>query len=172
MLRQRFLVLLPAVVLMACDQASTTAPLTAVPAPPPAAPAVLEYTGVIENSLGDLDPLYLRVPGGPRIRLAGGETARLARVIGAEVSVRGTLDGIDGMIVEAFLVLSVGGRAAADGVLLKVGDDFFIRLLIDGSMRLLINPPDELKDHVGERVWVTGPDDAAPVAYGVIGGTT
>ena len=173
MLRPRFLVLFPVVVLLACDRPPTTAPADPTQAVPPAASALLSYRGVIESGAPlDPDGLYLNVTEGPRIRLVGGETARLARVVGAEVSLRGTLDAVDAMIVQTFLVIAVGGLPAADGVLVQVGEDYGIRLLIDGSMRTLVNPPDELKVHVGERVWITGPSDAPPVGYGVIGGAT
>ena len=173
MLRHRLFALLPAVLLIACNDATTaTSPKATAPALPPVAPAILSYTGVIETSGADLIPLYIRVEGGSRIALAGAETVRLANVVGAEVTLRGTMDAADALIVESFRVVSVAGLEAADGVLVKTADGYALRLLLDGSMLTLIDLPDELKAHVGERVWVAGPTDAAPVLYGVIGGTT
>ena len=170
MLRPRLFTLLPVALLLACSDAPTSSTAKTGPALPPVAPAVLSYTGIVENTLRDLDYQYLRVPGGERIRLVGPQTARLARVSGAEVSVRGTADAVDGLIVESFLVVSVGGVEAIDGVLMKVGEQYALRLILDGSMRMLTDLPDELKGHVGERVWITGPADGVAVAYGVIGG--
>ena len=53
---------------------------------------------------------------------------------------------------------------------MRTDDGYALRLIVDGTIRPLINPPSDLTNHVGERVWVTGPVDAPPVNFGVIGG--
>ena len=59
------------------------------------------------------------------------------------------------------------GGEAADGTLLAT-DDGYALLLVDNSLRAIMDPPPELIEHLGERVWVAGPPHEAPVAFGVI----
>jgi len=132
----------------------------------------MELRGIVESpSSNSLTELYIRVGDTGLYRIEGSERYRLSRLVGAEVTVRGPLDGLDGIEVEGFVVLKVHGREAADGVLVEMEDGYALRLVVDGSFRYLIDPPAELLGHVGERVWVTDPTDESPSDYGVIGGT-
>ena len=102
-----------------------------------------------------------------RIPLAGMDAEPLRNLGGAEVEVRGSDDVVGAFNVIAFTVLSVDGRAAADGILQLVDDGYTLRLN-DGSYRAVIDPPEELKALVSHRVWVAGPPDASPEAFGLI----
>ena len=125
--------------------------------------AVQDLTGTIEIADGRT---WLRIETGV-IRLAGGPVTSLANLAGAEVEVKGTYDAADAFLVSEFAVKMVDGQPAADGILEEVGVGYGLRLA-DGTLRLLVDPPDELTLHVGERVWVAGPEDQTPVAYGVL----
>jgi hypothetical protein len=156
-----------AIALLACtDQhASPTGPrgITETPVAPP---SFAELQGVVEVNGTEEYGVRLRLPDGTTIQLIGGETERLARVVGAEVYVRGTWDAPPGLVVESFLVIAVDGRAASDGVLVQTDDGFALRLR-DGSLHMLPALPEALMELIGARIWLTGIDEP-PVAFGVI----
>jgi hypothetical protein len=114
---------------------------------------------------------------GDEIRLAGSETARLKRVEGAEVEVRGMWNMVDALTVNDFLVRAVNGVAALDGVLIMMWGDgpeseflgYGVRLTRGARIVPLVDPPQGLIEHAGKRVWVTGALGGPPMAYGVIG---
>lgn len=93
------------------------------------------------------------------------DSAALTRVGGAEIVVRGVAAG-DSFSVADFVVRSIEGAPAVDGVLVKNGD----RLVLRGERGELAlgNPPAELTSMVGARVWVSGPLDTGPNSYGII----
>jgi hypothetical protein len=63
----------------------------------------------------------------------------------------------------------VRGRPAVDGVLIASGDRLFV-LTSDGARHAVRRPPSSLRQHLGERVWVTVDDTSASTAYGVLQG--
>jgi len=167
MSRNRFLITVAAAAVAACssDQSATAPNRTAGRAQP--APSHVEIAGTIEVSGHDAAPVSLRYDD-KLIPLGGAESALLEGLVGAEALVRGTedLDGV--LVVESFRVLAVNGRAALDGVLMiYVASNYAIRL-DDGSVYALEDPPAELTEHVGSRVWVTGGTDGLPIEFGVI----
>ena len=161
---------------MACAD-STTAPARIPPAtyiPPPA--SFVTLTGVV-HVLGRTESgVVLETADGDEIRLAGGETTLLERVDGAEIEVRGTWDAVDAFAVKDFLVRAVGGIAALDGVVTEMYSDDLEDEFIGYGLRLtggpltvpLIDPPDDLIEHRGDRVWVTAAPGGKPMAYGLI----
>jgi len=81
--------------------------------------------------------------------------------------------------VNDFVVRSVEGEAALDGILVarfdESGQDItpatpigYALQLTRGGMIALTDPPADLVAHLGERVWVTGDPNAAPTAFGFI----
>jgi hypothetical protein len=160
---------------MACADSSTAPPRfpPATHVPPPAFVTLIGVVHLVDRTESGV---ILETPDGDEIRLAGGETALLERVDGAEVEVRGTWDA-DVLAVKDFLVRAVGGIAALDGVVTEMYSDdleyefigYGLRLSPDGALIVpLIDPPDDLIEHVGDRMWVTGAPDGKPTAYGVI----
>jgi hypothetical protein len=110
--------------------------------------------------------LWLRTDGG-QFRLVGWPATPLVDLIGAKVEVSGTEDATHAFVVDHFTVLMVNGLPAADGVLETTEEGYGLRM-IDGSMRALMDPPEALTLCVGKRVWVAGPADATPVAFGLL----
>jgi hypothetical protein len=142
--------------------------------PPP--PSFVTLTGVVHIvGRGDAG-VILEMLDGKEVVLAGRETAQLERVDGAEVEVRGTWDAVDGFAVNDFLVRAVGGVAALDGVVTEMYSDDLEYDFIGYGLRLtsgplivpLIDPPDDLIEHRGDRVWVTAAPSGKPMAYGLI----
>lgn len=101
---------------------------------------------------------------GVSLRLVGPPT--LQRVNGLGVQIVGQLAG-DQFTVKSFTVLSANGQQATDGRLVKDGDTLSI-VTEDGQRHALVNPSPNLRARVGQRVWVSGPLDRQPIAYGFI----
>ena len=104
---------------------------------------------------------------GTSIGLTGDQADALYAVVNADVEIDGLLDETSEMFVERFLVLAVGGEAVSDGVLDLTQDGFILRLTSGGD-RTVIDPPDELQLHLGDRVWIAGPAESSPTAFGII----
>lgn len=169
MQRERVPLLIAAAMLIGCSGTESQTPTEFVPPTTPVAVARVSLPGtVVVNPNGEISPspIVLRAADGTIVGLQGMEAASMASVIGAEVRAWGTLDGTQ-LDVDSFLVLAVDGLPASDGVLELTGESYALRLT-DGGQRDVINPPAALKAHVGERVWLTGADDAPPTAFGVI----
>jgi hypothetical protein len=90
----------------------------------------------------------------------------LRRVDGLQVQVAGRLAG-EQFYVKSFMVLSANGQQATDGHLIVDGGVYYL-VTQDGARHQLVNPPPNLRGHVGGRVWVSGPLDREPIAYGII----
>lgn len=106
--------------------------------------------------------------GGREIRLHGAQRSALERMVGIDVWVTGELDvGQQRLIVSGFEVRSVDGVPARDGVLAVEGGTLVL-VAPDGFRLPIPNPPDALLEHVGGRVWVAGPPDREPIAFGLI----
>ena len=108
--------------------------------------------------------LLMPTSGGPGVPLAGPPS--LEQVIGLDVAAVGTQEGRV-FRVDRFTVVSANGIPATDGRLLHERDRLYLATP-DGSRHALINPPPGLRNLVGRRVWVSGPLDREPVAYGMI----
>ena len=154
---------------VACSDAGLpSAPAATTPlAEPETAPALFEMAGVIEVTGTELDALFL-VAGEERYALTGPEASLLAKLGGAEVRVRGAMNGAGGVQVESFRVLAVNGRNVIDGVVEMIMDEGFAIRLADGSLIRIDGAPADLADHIGARVWFASPTNDAPAAFGII----
>jgi hypothetical protein len=90
----------------------------------------------------------------------------LANVAGLRVGAVGRIEGAK-LSVSRFTVLEANGVPATDGRLLVQGDDLYLETA-DGTRHRLVQPSPKLRSQVGRRVWVAGPLDREPVAYGFI----
>jgi hypothetical protein len=174
----------------AITPARDTQPATAAPASAPAPIAVSKDlhaapagspSGVTAPALADsaegrvaivgslpFTRVELRPAGaGASVRLTGDATATLRRMSGVVVRAHGTRTPAGELRVARFVVRSVDGRPALDGVLAAEGERLY--LVTAGDRRVLLaNPPSALRDHVGARVWLTGEPTGTIVAYGII----
>jgi hypothetical protein len=101
---------------------------------------------------------------GVPLRLLGPPT--LQRVNGLEVQVVGQRAG-DQLTVQSFIVVSANGQPATDGRLVIEAGTLYL-VTEDGLRHALVNPSPNLRSRVGQRVWVSGPLDREPIAYGFI----
>jgi hypothetical protein len=155
-----------ALVLGGCDKSPMA------PAPTHATPltngAAIDLIGVVSATIPTpLQPVMLTLDDGSSIALTGQVVPAMLSVIGAQVKVNGVAQGGGMFDTYSFVVLAVAGLPAADGVLQKTDDGYALQLA-DGTARPLVNPPAALIAHLGQRVWVSGPQDAPPAAFGVI----
>lgn len=161
---------------------STTTPIASTNPIVPTTPSLVTLTGVIHTG-GGLDQLRLDIGGGGDVMLGGSEVVNLRSLENDEVEVRGTWAGIteanDVLVVSDFIVQQVGGVDVLDGILTVLYDDEtgtravgYAINLTRGSSVPLLDPPQELINHLGERVWVATSADGKPGAFGVIGPPT
>jgi len=141
-------------------------------------PQVISISGSIHVLGLGLSQVVLTTSDGLEIPLAGYRTLMLARVNDAGVEVRGFWN-IDGAFeVTEFVVEIVDGAPVLDGVLIAVYDTeiytdesrilgYALRLT-RGDVVELKEPSPELLAHLGDRVWVAGPTDGPPTAFGII----
>lgn len=171
----RFVSVLVAVCLVASTSCSdSTAPTsTPIPAFSPG-PSLVTLNGVIHFGSTRSNPVSLVAPDGSEVVLAGTETASLASVENAEVEVRGIWDAST-FVVSDFLVRRVDGTDVMDGILTVLYDDEmrthdvgYAISLTRGSIVPLLDPPQDLLAHVGERIWLAERTDGQPAAFGVI----
>jgi hypothetical protein len=92
--------------------------------------------------------------------------AALANLNGLRVGVVGHLDR-SRLAVSRFAVLEANGVEATDGRLVAEGDALYLETA-DGIRHRLVQPSPKLREQIGHRVWVSGPLDREPVAYGFI----
>ncbi len=102
--------------------------------------------------------------GGASVELVG--PATLSSVNGLRVTVAGSRAG-SRFTVKRFTVVGANGVSATDGRLTADGDALAL-VTADGVRHPLAKPSPGLRAHIGSRVWVAGPLDSEPVAYGVI----
>jgi hypothetical protein len=151
---------------------------TRLPPPGPSTPTVVTLSGVIRHNGTPLNSgVVLATGDGAEIVLTGPETFLLAQVENAEVEMRGTWGIESSFAVQDFVVQRVDGAAAMDGVLVEIfAHDLVLGTeplgyglaLTSGSIFPLIDPPTELREFLGERVWVIALPDAPPTVFGVI----
>jgi hypothetical protein len=166
--------LIAAALLAGCDSADRTmSPGRATPYTP-TAPATQTLRGmVVENQTGGVYPAFLlQLDDGTQIGLVGGGATPLASVIGAQVEVVGAaptdLITSDALFeVQSFLVFAVAGADVSDGVIQLI-DDVYSLKLTRGGYREIADPPADLANYVGDRIWLTMGDDGSPLTFGVI----
>jgi hypothetical protein len=157
-----------AVALIACSETTTPTRPGALTGGSDHQTVILDGT-VILNPAGGTDPrLVLRVTGGPMVGLYGGVSPLLESVIGGQVHLEGEQLNESVVEVQSFVVLMVGGRPVRDGVLIRTSAGEYLLRLTIGGYDSLIDPPAELRAHIGDRLWISGPDDGPPNAFGVI----
>jgi hypothetical protein len=176
--------LVPAFVGVVCLAAAAACNDTAAPNRPAstpttsADPTVFTITGSVHvTGRGDAS-LVLMTEDGYEVPLAGEAAARMGRVDGADVEIRGSWNADESFAVSDFLVRKVDGVPVMDGVLMTL-DDFvddahtnaalvYAIALTRGGVALLSNPPAALTKHLGARVWVANSGDRSPTEFGVI----
>jgi hypothetical protein len=137
------------------------------PAPPASSPGRESMRGVVRVVGSEpLTQVVLRDAAGSERRLTGPMLAALRRVSGVEVSVIGREAERGALQVDSFTVRAVDGEPAIDGTVAIEGNDVFI-VTATGRVRLG-NPPSELREIPGARVWVSGPAATGPHVYGII----
>jgi hypothetical protein len=101
------------------------------------------------------------------VALTGPGAREVRAVDGAEITVEGEWVAADRFEVVRFIVRTVDGQPAHDGVLLEEEGHYF--LAHEGGQRTdVISPPEALRRMVGSRVWIAGPAGSAPHAFGLI----
>ncbi len=102
--------------------------------------------------------------GRPAVTLIGPPSLR--RVAGLTVMAIGRLAGPK-LTVRRFTVLAASGVPATDGRLVADGAVLYLKTT-DGIRHRLVQPSPRLWAEAGRRVWVSGPLNHEPVAYGII----
>ncbi len=113
--------------------------------------------------------ILLTANGQREVTLSGMAASGMSRMVGAEVVVRGFLVSPRDVVVSDYIVRSMNGVPAFDGMLVEQDGGWSLSLT-DGSgrKRLAVVPP-ALRAAVGSRVWVSmKPGDNAPAAHGVV----
>ena len=181
MLTSRLLTAFAAAGLLAVVGCSdTTAPNVPQASTPgtPLEPQFMAISGSIHVTGMVLNEVVLTTSDRLEIPLAGAPTKMLTRLDAAGVEVRGFWNTDGAFEVSDFVVQIVDGEPVLDGVLIAVYDTEIVTeesSILGYALRLtrgdtvgLIAPPDELLSHVGGRVWIAGPIDGRPTAFGVI----
>jgi hypothetical protein len=169
--RSTLLSIAAAATLIACSDAanSPTAIAGGAATPPVAASRTALVGTIVLDTMNRSAGVYLQVEDGNLVWLAGDETASLQALGGARVLVRGTYDIADGMAIDSFRVLAVDGRDVLDGVVVEMDGGYGLQLTADASIIALTDPPAELIDLLGQRVWLADTTEELPVAFGIIG---
>ena len=134
--------------------------------PSSAADSVRGIVAVVGTSF-DSHVILRPAAGGRAVTLVGAQARTVGRLSGADVWLTGTRDDRGQITVSRFLVRSVDGAPALDGTLIARGDQLLL-VTRDGKQHPIANPPPALREHVGARVWITGPLDKGPLTFGVI----
>jgi hypothetical protein len=101
-----------------------------------------------------------------RVEVVGTQASLIGHVAGAEVSASGALSGTQ-LNANRFVVRSVDGQPAIDGMLRTEGSSLFI-VTADGVRTRITAPPPPLVGHDGARVWITGDPTKAVSSFGFI----
>jgi hypothetical protein len=110
--------------------------------------------------------LSLQAPDGGTVGLVGEEIV-LRQLSGLEVMVRGTADPPRTFQVAAAIVRGHAGVPAVDGILARNGAGWAL-LTADGVRIPIARLPQSLEGREGARVWMAGPLDRPPDAFGII----
>jgi len=156
-----------AAVLVGCNDTPSPTQVASNAAPPAQRMATISGT-VAPNSDGHKGTALMLVQDdGSTIGLTGDQAAAMYAVVSDQVEVDGQLDETGEMFVQRFIVTAVGGQPVLDGVLDLTADGWLIRLTRGGD-RGVMDPTDDLQQHIGDRIWIALPDDAVPTGFGVI----
>lgn len=135
--------------------------------------------GVVSEQGAEPLTVLLLTPadGGAPVALTGKDVAMLRRVVGLGIVARGTARdvpvaasaprGVATFDVESFAVRAVDGVSATDGILRAAGEGYALQLS-DGRRLAIAMLPLALRGKLGSRVFIAGPLDRSPVAYGII----
>jgi hypothetical protein len=151
----------------------------ALPAAPDQPAAQISIIGIVHQTTDLRGSVMLSTDDGRDIVLIGANLASVARVDMAQIEVRGAWNADGALEVNDFVVRSVEGAPAMDGILVALfdesGQDLIGGILVGYELQLtrggtiaLTDLPADLVAHVSERVWVTGDPNAAPTAFGFI----
>lgn len=181
MSRPRILpVLIAAWLVTAAGCSDTIAPSRSAGSVPstPISPQLVTLSGFTHLTGERLNDVMLTTIDGQDVLLMS-DGGGLPRVENAGVDVRGRW-GVEGTFeVADFVVRSVDGESVLDGVLIALYDTPLVDTedailigyalrLTDGPVVSLMDPPADLRAHVGERLWVVSPTDGPPTAFGII----
>lgn len=147
---------------------------------PPVAAASDTARGVIGVVGNEPTAAITLTPGGATTALvlrADAWQALLARLVGVELMVAGRATGETSLLasprgnpvfrVDTFIVRAAHGVPAEDGILRRAGQGFVLDRGA-GTALPIGSLPTDLQSAVGARIYLAGPLDRAPVAYGVI----
>ena len=157
-------------------------PATTLPAPPAAVnrPAQQDTARGIVRRVGP-DPVsrlsLVSAAGTAPLALTGEQQSALAAAEGLEVMVTGTLtteramDAAPGgaavFRVKQFVVRAADGVEAHDGVLRETGGQFLLETS-PTARTPIVDLPAALRTQIGARIFLVGPPNRSPQAYGVL----
>lgn len=111
------------------------------------------------------------------VALAGPSLPMLERAAGLEVSIAGVLTAERNMMasprgapvfeVRHFFVRAADGQPAVDGVLNSQNGEYFV-ISANGVRHNTPNLPAALRGQIGARIFLVGPLDRAPAAFGIL----
>lgn len=113
------------------------------------------------NAHGEFGGESVKLVGPPALRSVNGLRVR---VIGTQAHDR-KWPGL--VSVTAFTVIGLKALPVIDGMLREDAGAVYVETP-DGERHVLVDPPPDLRARIGARVWVAGPLDHEPVAYGAI----
>jgi hypothetical protein len=122
--------------------------------------------GIVGVRGNDSVPDLVLVTGGDTIAIRGSDLGTLRRVIGFDVAVRGARSGA-AFDVAGFVVRAFHGERVTDGTLDVANGGFFVRTE-DGGRADISQIPPPLRGEIGSRIYLVGPLDRLPSAFGVI----
>lgn len=103
---------------------------------------------------------------GDTVLLRSAETETLRRVIGFEIVIRGTR-AAKNFDVASFVARAFDDEPVTDGTLDVANGVFFVRTA-DGQRADISRIPGPLRGEIGSRVYLVGPLDRMPSAFGII----
>ena len=156
-----------AVLVSACSSPDLPTTPAAVP---PAAPALAldSLRGIVSVIRVGPDRevvLLYQTSGVPTVLI--GATALAAKLDGGDVLVRGRFNSAGSFDVSTTALRALDGEPARDGLLIPSAAGLALRTQ-DGTQIEIVDPPAELRAHVGRHVWIVGASDAAPSRFGVL----
>jgi hypothetical protein len=106
--------------------------------------------------------------GGRSVILSGPQAKFVGAASGADVWLAGTTEANGDFVVEHFVVRSADGMPVLDGTLESANGQYYL-VTADSVRHMVNNVPPSLREHTGERVWITGVPEKGPVTFGIIG---
>lgn len=146
--------------------ADTQKTAAAAPAAATAAPAGDSLRGILGVRGKDSLPDLILQTAADTLVLRSADIETLRRVIGFDVVVRGNRAGAS-FDVTSFVVRALDGERATDGTLDVDHGVFFVRTA-DGARVNISTIPSPLRGEIGSRVYLVGPLDRMPSAFGII----